>query len=166
MLKYINTEIVFAEVPDEITLAINLSNCQIHCPECHSKFLWKNSGKELSQRHLEKLISENEGVTYQWCNKEGSRCLIYDVITDILSFSFQEKPISLEHDISKISDPKGINDDLIRSFRLYLNRFQNEKGQNIKRPRCWYHLRNNPNRKHWMHTVCLAGYAGGVQLTI
>lgn len=63
MLKYINTEIVFAEVPDEITLAINLSNCQIHCPECHSKFLWKDSGKELSQRHLERLISKNKDIT-------------------------------------------------------------------------------------------------------
>lgn len=34
---------------------------------------------------------------------------------------------------AKISDPKDINDDLIRNFRLYLNRFQSEKGQNLKK---------------------------------
>ncbi len=34
---------------------------------------------------------------------------------------------------AKISDPKDINDDLIRNFRLYLNRFVSEKGQNIKK---------------------------------
>ena len=27
MLKYVNTEITFAEVPDEISLCINISNC-------------------------------------------------------------------------------------------------------------------------------------------
>ena len=34
---------------------------------------------------------------------------------------------------AKISDPKDINDDLIRNFRLYLNRFQNKKGENLKK---------------------------------
>jgi len=34
---------------------------------------------------------------------------------------------------AKISDPKDINDDLIRNFRLYLNRFVGEKGQNLKK---------------------------------
>ena len=34
---------------------------------------------------------------------------------------------------AKISDSKDINDDLIRNFRLYLNRFQSEKGQNLKK---------------------------------
>ena len=27
MLKYVDTDIVFQEFPDEVTLAINLSNC-------------------------------------------------------------------------------------------------------------------------------------------
>ena len=34
---------------------------------------------------------------------------------------------------SKINNPKDITDELIRSFRLYLNRFQDEKGQSIKK---------------------------------
>ena len=38
-MKYIDTKIVFSEVPDEITLAINISGCPIHCADCHSKYL-------------------------------------------------------------------------------------------------------------------------------
>ena len=32
MLKYVNTGVVFQEIPDEVTLAINISNCPCHCP--------------------------------------------------------------------------------------------------------------------------------------
>lgn len=63
MLKYTTTQIVFREIPDEITLAINISGCPIHCPDCHSKELWKDKGKDLSQRTLMRLIEENEGIT-------------------------------------------------------------------------------------------------------
>jgi site-specific recombinase XerD len=34
---------------------------------------------------------------------------------------------------AKIDDPKEIKDDLIRNFRLYLNRFADKKGQNLKK---------------------------------
>ena len=37
MLKYANFDIVFQEVPEEVTLAINISNCPNQCPGCHSK---------------------------------------------------------------------------------------------------------------------------------
>ncbi|SHF88735.1 hypothetical protein SAMN05444364_11530 [Prevotella scopos JCM 17725] len=42
MLRYINTDIVFQEFPDEVTLAINISGCPCRCPACHSQFLWAN----------------------------------------------------------------------------------------------------------------------------
>lgn len=63
MLKYTTTQVVFREIPDEITLAINISGCPIHCPDCHSKELWKDKGKDLSQRTLIRLIEENGGIT-------------------------------------------------------------------------------------------------------
>ena len=58
MLKYANYDIVFQEVPDQITLAINLSNCPNHCEGCHSPYLWKNIGTELNTSELEKLITK------------------------------------------------------------------------------------------------------------
>ena len=39
MLKYVNTGVVFQEIPDEVTLAINISNCPCHCPGCHSHYV-------------------------------------------------------------------------------------------------------------------------------
>lgn len=63
MLKYTTSRVVFREIPDEITLAINISGCPIHCPDCHSKELWEDIGTNLSERALNKLIVENPGIT-------------------------------------------------------------------------------------------------------
>ena len=62
-MKYTDTQIGFQEFPDEISLLINISNCPFHCPGCHSPELWKDIGKPLTQRSLERLISENPGIT-------------------------------------------------------------------------------------------------------
>ena len=61
-LKYINYAIVFQEVPDEITLAINISGCRYRCDGCHSKYLWEYTGRYLLD-DLEELISKNEYIT-------------------------------------------------------------------------------------------------------
>ena len=47
MLKYVNTGIVFQEIPDEVTLAVNISNCPCRCPGCHSHYLWEDIGLPL-----------------------------------------------------------------------------------------------------------------------
>lgn len=47
-LKYLGTSIVLQEVPDEITLAINISGCPHHCEGCHSKYLWDYMGNYIS----------------------------------------------------------------------------------------------------------------------
>lgn len=56
MLHYINTDIVFQEFPDEVTLAINVSGCPCHCPGCHSQFLWADRGHDLTTEALSALI--------------------------------------------------------------------------------------------------------------
>lgn len=63
MVKYYNAMVVFEEIPDEITLAINITNCPCHCVGCHSKFLWEDVGTELTFEELERLIKENDGIT-------------------------------------------------------------------------------------------------------
>ena len=47
VLKYVNTGIVFQEIPDEVTLAVNISNCPCHCPGCHSHYVWEDVGLPL-----------------------------------------------------------------------------------------------------------------------
>lgn len=63
MLKYTTTQIVFSEIPDEVTLAIELSNCPFKCPACHSKHLWEDVGNELDINILDRLISNYIGIS-------------------------------------------------------------------------------------------------------
>lgn len=65
MIRYIpeDTTVVLAEVPDEISLAINLSNCPHRCPGCHSPYLQENKGDELTFDVAKKLIDKNCGIT-------------------------------------------------------------------------------------------------------
>ena len=63
MLKYVDTKVVFQEVPDEVTLAINISNCPCHCEGCHSSYLAEDIGTELTIEELVRLGTETEGIT-------------------------------------------------------------------------------------------------------
>ena len=63
MLKYVDTKIVFQEIPDEITLATNISGCPCNCKGCHSSYLAKNIGEPLDLQHLTNLIDSNKGIT-------------------------------------------------------------------------------------------------------
>lgn len=46
-LKYLGYSIVFQEIPEEVTLAINVSGCPHRCEGCHSKYLWEYKGSYL-----------------------------------------------------------------------------------------------------------------------
>ena len=63
MLKYVDTKIVFQEIPDEITLAINISGCPCNCRGCHSSYLAEDIGEPLDLQHLTNLIDTNKGIT-------------------------------------------------------------------------------------------------------
>ena len=58
MLKYVNTGIVFQEIPDEVTLAINISNCPCHCPGCHSRYLWEDIGLPLNTDAIDAFVEQ------------------------------------------------------------------------------------------------------------
>lgn len=63
MLKYVDAKVVFAEVPDEVTLAINISNCPCQCKGCHSSYLAQDIGEPLDLQHLTDLIDSNKGIS-------------------------------------------------------------------------------------------------------
>lgn len=56
MVRYHNFDVVFAEVPDEVTLALNLTRCPNRCPGCHSPHLCSDSGRVLDERELAALL--------------------------------------------------------------------------------------------------------------
>ena len=63
MLKYVDAKVVFAEVPDEVTLAINISNCPCQCKSCHSSYLAEDIGRILTIGPLFNLIEYNKGIS-------------------------------------------------------------------------------------------------------
>lgn len=62
-MKYVDTKVVFREVPDELTLAINISGCPVKCPGCHSSYLTQDIGEILDRESLCKLIKANPGIS-------------------------------------------------------------------------------------------------------
>lgn len=63
MLKYHSNYIGFREIPDEITLCINISNCPNNCIGCHSPHLKEDVGESLNPISLENMITSNTGIT-------------------------------------------------------------------------------------------------------
>ena len=61
MLKFHNYDIVFQEIPDEVTLAVNITGCPCHCPGCHSPHLWEDSGTELDEAMLRRIYEDYAG---------------------------------------------------------------------------------------------------------
>lgn len=62
-MKFTNYDIVFREIPDETTLAINISGCPCHCPGCHSSYLADDIGEELTYKSLMNMVNGNIGIT-------------------------------------------------------------------------------------------------------
>ncbi|MFI3330976.1 MAG: anaerobic ribonucleoside-triphosphate reductase activating protein [Rikenellaceae bacterium] len=58
MLKFADYDIVFQELPSEVTLALNLSLCPNGCPGCHSAGLMEDIGEELTESALDNLVAK------------------------------------------------------------------------------------------------------------
>lgn len=63
MMKYVDEKEVFAEIPDEITLAVSISGCPIHCLGCHSQYLWADVGEPLTTEALSSMLQSHVGIT-------------------------------------------------------------------------------------------------------
>ena len=64
MVRFYNFDIVFAEIPDEVTLAINITGCPYRCPGCHSQHLQTDCGDMLDDSALQALLERyGAGIT-------------------------------------------------------------------------------------------------------
>lgn len=73
MLKYVDTLVSFQEIPDEISLCINISNCPNNCPGCHSAYLKDDVGTPLTYTELMRILKDIRGITcvcFMGCDKE------------------------------------------------------------------------------------------------
>ena len=62
-LKYLGYAIVCEEVPDEISIAFNISGCDRKCNGCHSKYLWKYEGNYLKDDYDNLLTKYKDLIT-------------------------------------------------------------------------------------------------------
>ena len=64
MIKYKpdTVSVVFEEIPDYVSLAIEITNCPGNCVGCHSPWLREDIGEELTVEKLHQLIDQNRGV--------------------------------------------------------------------------------------------------------
>jgi len=65
-MYYYDFQVVFQEVPGEISLCFSISGCKLQCKACHSSHLWKeNNGKILPvHQYIETL---NRYADYATC---------------------------------------------------------------------------------------------------
>lgn len=87
-LKYLGYSIVFQEVPNEVTLAINISGCPHRCEGCHSKYLWEYIGNYISD-DLESLIKKYDGLITCVCFMGGDQNP--DELADMLNTIHQKR---------------------------------------------------------------------------
>ncbi len=71
MLKYYNYDIVFQEIPNEVSLAINITNCPNRCKGCHSPHLQKDIGEVLDENCIVSIMDKYASAITCFCFMGG-----------------------------------------------------------------------------------------------
>lgn len=62
-MRVYKTDIVFQEIPGEISLAFYVCGCQVRCKGCHSPELWNDkNGSELTFADFQSLLKKYAGL--------------------------------------------------------------------------------------------------------
>lgn len=62
-MNYSNFQVVFQEVPGEVSLCFNICGCPIKCEGCHSPHLWhEENGQQLTYKKFEHLLLQYEDL--------------------------------------------------------------------------------------------------------
>ena len=62
-IRFTREEIVWQEVPDEVSLAFLISGCPLRCPGCHSSDSWRvGNGRELDEAYLRSRLQRYQGL--------------------------------------------------------------------------------------------------------
>lgn len=69
MLKYFNYDIVAQEIPDQLTLAINIAGCPFACAGCHSPWLQQDEGTRFDSQSLHSIVE-------RYCSAVTCVCLM------------------------------------------------------------------------------------------
>jgi len=84
-MRFKEYNIVFQEIPNEVSLCFSITGCNLRCDGCHSPFLWKiNSGDLLTIDVLNTLLKKYDKIIScvlfmggEWHTKEFIKTLSY-----------------------------------------------------------------------------------------
>lgn len=103
-LKFLSYSIIFADVPNEISLGIGISGCPHRCEGCHSPYLWEYDGKYLDENIDNLICKYKNGITCVCLfggdqNQEN----LYEIIKIIKSYNLKVCLYSGLDDINMIN---------------------------------------------------------------
>lgn len=56
ILKFVNVDILFQEIPNEVSLGVSISGCPNKCKGCHSSYLMGDVGEPLDIHKLKQIL--------------------------------------------------------------------------------------------------------------
>ena len=62
-IKSDRREIVFQEIPTEVSLCIYVSGCNRGCPGCHSKWLWNDVGEDVENNLVDWIEPYKDAIS-------------------------------------------------------------------------------------------------------
>ena len=63
MLRFVHEDVVWQEVPNEVSLAYTIAGCPLRCPGCHSTYTWNpQQGETLSPAYLQQRLADYAGL--------------------------------------------------------------------------------------------------------
>lgn len=123
MLKYLYAKEVFSEIPSEVSLAIAITGCRIHCYGCHSRELWEDKGAILDVPAIDHLLYAHSGVS----------CLLFmggehdlDTLCELMKFAHTRIKTAWYCGLDRI--PDGHQDIVRNLYYLKLGHYDQELG--------------------------------------
>lgn len=104
------TSVVMEEIPDKVTLAVDISNCTGLCDGCHSPFLRDNVGEELTEIAVDNLFSRNFGVNCFLFLGEGND---HEALMEIALYIHTKYPTVA---LALYSGREQVQDEIFRLF--------------------------------------------------
>jgi anaerobic ribonucleoside-triphosphate reductase activating protein len=117
MLKYFNYDIVFQEIPNEVTLAVNISNCPNRCKGCHSPHLQLDIGEVLDEQQIIALMDKYGTAITCFCFMGGDADPIRLVeLANFISLNYPGIKTAWYSGCSKL--PAGFNSSVFSYIKL------------------------------------------------
>ena len=125
MIKYLGYAVTFQEIPDEITLCFNITNCPYHCVGCHSPDLQKDIGDAL-EKDIRSIVDRYiNGITCVCFMGEGNDIDALEKCMLIISQYYPELKIALytgmDYVIDNLWDMFDDNGKIIMSHDVQLS---------------------------------------------